>query len=798
MSPLPMRNEGAYLMRIPLPSASLLAGLFLLTLVTLSLARAEEVPGQVLDAATGHPLAGANVQAGNRATTTDAEGRFKVEAAPSDSLDISFIGYQSVRVAAIAPLIVALERHILQGPEVVVEGGLTRQRLDRLAASVTVVEGDRSQASGAGHLQDATHAVPNLNWAGGSSRPRYFQIRGIGERSHYAGEGPPSFSVGFVLDDIDLSGMGTAGLLFDLDQVEVFKGPQSTIFGPNALAGLINLRSANPQPGFAGMGRAELGSDGLGRFSGAVNVPVGTDLALRVGYENGRANGFRANAFLNADDTNHRHEQLLRVKLGWTPAAGPEVLGTFFWADMDNGYDAWAPDNNEGLTTYSDKPGKDRQQTTGASLKSTWGLAGSDAELVAITAFSRSELEHSFDGDWGNDAYWLQEHDFDPEAEGWSYDFFDRNVRDRTVLSQEARLLVEELVVGAYWKRLEEEDHAAGYLFGGDATDLNGRYEIDNLAFYGQYGLVLGAGLRLEVNARLDRNDTAYNGTTANYGADSTRTAFAVDQWLGGGKASLSYNWRPGQTLYASASRGYRSGGVNQHPYLAAENRPYDPEYLVNLELGWRASGPRYSTSLTLFHALRSAQQVELSSQQDPGDPNSFFYFTANAVTGRNSGLEWEQTFRPLPSVEVFGSLGLLTTHIDTYTFPIAAGEEATLGDRAAAHAPNYTFSLGGEYRHRSGLEARLALTGMDQFFYSDSHDQVSEPYQLVNAHLAYEQEAWSVQLWGRNLLDERYGVRGFYFGLEPPNYADKLYKTYGDPRQVGVRLTTRFSSLGN
>ena len=236
----------------------------------------------------------------------------------------------------------------------------------------------------------------------------------------------------------------------------------------------------------------------------------------------------------------------------------------------------------------------------------------------------------------------------------------------------------------------------------------------------------------------------------------------------------------------------YRSGGVNQHPSLAAENRPYDPEYIVNLEIGWRTTGPGYSTGLTLFHALRSDQQVELSSQQDPGDPNSFFYFTANAVTGRNSGLEWESTVRLLPQVELFGSLGLLTTHVDTYTFPTEDGE-VTLGDRAAAHAPNYTFSLGGEYRHRSGLGARLALTGMDQFFYSDGHDQVSEPYRLVNGHIAYEWEAWSVQLWGRNLLDERYGVRGFYFGLEPPDYADKLYKTYGDPRQVGVRLTTRF-----
>ena len=140
----------------------------------------------------------------------------------------------------------------------------------------------------------------------------------------------------------------------------------------------------------------------------------------------------------------------MRAKVGWTPAVGPEMLGTFFWADMDNGYDAWVPDNNEDLTTYSDKPGKDRQQTTGASLKSTWGLGASGVELVTITAFSRSELEHSFDGDWGNDEYWLQApYNFDPDVEGWSYDFFDRNARDRTVVSQEARLLVEELVVGS-------------------------------------------------------------------------------------------------------------------------------------------------------------------------------------------------------------------------------------------------------------------------------------------------------------------------------------------------------------
>ena len=82
-------------------------------------------------------------------------------------------------------------------------------------------------------------SIPNVHYAGGTSRPRYFQIRGIGERSHYAGEGPPNFSVGFVMDDVDLSGLGMAALAYDLDQVEVYRGPQSAVFGPNALAGLI-------------------------------------------------------------------------------------------------------------------------------------------------------------------------------------------------------------------------------------------------------------------------------------------------------------------------------------------------------------------------------------------------------------------------------------------------------------------------------------------------------------------------------------------------------------------------------
>ena len=784
-------------MRISLPSAGLLAGL--LTLATLSWARAEEVPGQVLDATTGRPLAGANVQAGDRATTTDAEGRFVLKMSLGDSLTISHVGYETVRLLPTAEsfvILVRLHPKILKAPEVIVEGGLAEEPLSEAAASITVLDRSRMQEANGHHFQNLTPAVPNLNWAGGTSRPRYFQIRGMGENSHFVGEKPPNFLVGFVLDGVDLSGLGTAGVLFDLDRIEIFKGPQSTIFGPNAMAGLINLQSTDPSSLPSHEVTASRGSDDLLHAAATVNVPLNEKLAIRAGYHEARSNGFRNNVFLNRDDSNRRWEKFARAKVRYTLDSGLQLLGTLFRADLNNGYDAWSHDNNEELITHSDNPGKDHQETTAFSFKGEVPLKGLGVDIVSSTAYSETDLEYSFDGDWGNDEeYWRQDpYNLDPERDGWTNDFFDRTLRNRTTFTQEVRLLKSggngKAILGAYFKALEESDDATSWVFGSSSPiDHNSTFAVDNLAFYGQYSRDLGDAVKLAFNLRLDHNATSYQGVTQ----DEDGVEFDVAQWLRGGKIALTYRIASSGTIYGAVSRGYRSGGVNQNPRLSDRNRPFDPEYATNLEVGFRTG----ETALTLFHTLRSDQQVSLSSQQRPNDPNSFSFYTDNASSGRSSGIELEQSYRPLPGVHLFGSLGYLTTHVNRYTSETDDGAEPR-GDRPAAHAPNYTFSFGGEYRHRSGLAARLVLTGMDQFFYSDSHDQVSEPYQLINAHLAYERQAWSVQLWGRNLLDERYGVRGFYFGLEPPEYADKLYTTYGDPRQVGVRLTTRFSSLGD
>src|SRR5687767_9725798 len=149
--------------------------------------------------------------------------------------------------------------------EVIVTGTLRAQPLGEVPASVTVLDSGTLRDAGQQHFQDVLALVPNLNWAGGTSRPRYFQIRGIGEREQY--EGAPNPSVGFLIDDIDFSALGMPASLFDVERVEVLRGPQGTRYGANALAGLIVMRGRDPQDqlGFATEASiGEYGSEALG------------------------------------------------------------------------------------------------------------------------------------------------------------------------------------------------------------------------------------------------------------------------------------------------------------------------------------------------------------------------------------------------------------------------------------------------------------------------------------------------------------------------------------------------------
>ena len=226
-----------------------------------------KIIGNVKNQLNQKPIEGVNITVDDKGTVSDKNGNFTIEAPFKTDIHFAHIGFKKISLNSKEIMNVYLEPSVIQSTEIYVLAGLIKKNKMQEGKSITVLTRDELRKSSANHLQTLVDQVPNINWAGGTSRPRYFQIRGIGEGSHFFGEGPPNFSVGFVLDDMDLSGLGMIGHLFDQNQIEIFKGPQSTIFGSNALAGLISIKSVDPIEGFAFKSSLSIGTDNLKNIS---------------------------------------------------------------------------------------------------------------------------------------------------------------------------------------------------------------------------------------------------------------------------------------------------------------------------------------------------------------------------------------------------------------------------------------------------------------------------------------------------------------------------------------------------
>ena len=210
---------------------------------------ANNISGTVIDSVNQKPISDVNIITKDSGTATDANGEFKLHT-KSKYITVEHIGYQKKKVMVDDYLFILMVPKVIKKNEIIVLSGLQSDTLINSVSSISIFTERNIKLSGYNHFQNLIDFSPNLNWAGGTSRPRYFEIRGIGERSQYFGEGSPNFSVSFTLDDIDLSGIGMVGFLNDISQLEISKGPQSTIYGSNAIGGAITLKSNDPSQDF--------------------------------------------------------------------------------------------------------------------------------------------------------------------------------------------------------------------------------------------------------------------------------------------------------------------------------------------------------------------------------------------------------------------------------------------------------------------------------------------------------------------------------------------------------------------
>ena len=662
--------------------------------------------------------------------------------------------------------------------EIVVTASLRPVEEIELPASATVLDSSQVQAAGLQHLADLVGLVPNLNWSGATSRPRYYQLRGIGELEQY--QGAPNPSVGFLIDDIDFSGVGAPATTFDVQQVEVLRGPQGTRYGANALAGLISVRTRDPtvDPEFST--EVTAGGDGLvggGLVAGGALGSRGkaSDSAWRVAAQRTLSDGFRHNAYLDRDDTNDRDETTLRGKLTIAVADGWRVDATALYAAIHNGFDAFSIDND--FRTLSNQPGRDEQRSEGAMLRVTGELG--PVTLVSTSTYANSDIVYSFDGDWANDPYWGI---YAP------YDYFSHYDRQRGTLGEDLRLTSRAdarsdgfgWLAGIYALRFGEDGLQRDY-FESELTGppLKSVYDATSLAAYGETEWRLRESMTLTAGLRVETRSADYN--------DSNGATFSPVDTMVGGHLSLAGDIGPDSAWYATLARGYKAGGFNIGEFIPEDLLEYDPEYLWNLEAGLHLRDPSstLSADLAVFYMWRIEEQVSSSYQVDPGDPLSYVFYTSNAAKGRNYGFEATLAWRAQPSLLLGATLGLLGSEYLDYQYG-----DRNLDGREQASAPPYQYSLSAEWGRERGWMARADVTGCASFYFDASNDQKSTPYVLVNLKAGYVADRWTLHAWARNVFDEDYAVRGFYFGLEPPDYADKLYVQRGDPQLAGITFT--------
>jgi len=671
--------------------------------------------------------------------------------------------------------------------EIIVTADFRERTASELPASITLLAADEIEQYTLQHFEELVNLVPNLNWSGDGHRARYLQIRGVGELEQY--QGAPNPSVGFLIDDIDFSGIGTLATLFDVQRIEVLRGPQGSRYGANALAGLVYMQSSMPTAEWGGRLRLTAGDDDTLSGGIAVGGPLTSDerLTFRASAHHYESNGFRDNTYQGRDDTNGRDESTVRGRLRWEPNDVWAVNFAALFSDIDDGYDAFAIDNS--YTVLSDKPGIDAQKSAGASLKISWfGL--DRATLTSITAVADSDIEFSFDADWGNAAGWAP----------FIYDFVSLSNRERRTVSQELRLAstdsgrifdgTTEWVIGFYAQKLEDDlltENRGDYFdpFFNFALSLDesfgSEYEATNLAVFGQLDHALSATTRLSFGLRVERRRTDYI-DTAGLKAGPTET-------MSGGELTLSHAHSDTISSFVSIAKGYKAGGFNLG-IVPDGRREFSEEQLWNIEAGIKSSWleNRLKVGASLFVNRRDNQQVRTSFQLVPNDPASFVFFTDNAAQGKTYGFESDIRWFVGEAWELYANIGLLDATFDEFLT-----SQVDLSGRDQAHAPGYTLAAGASYRHAGGFSARVDVSARDSFYFDVSHDQKSKAYELVNARVGFDAGSWTTYIWVRNLFDRSYAVRGFFFGNEPPDFPNTLYTRLGDPRQVGVTFEKRF-----
>ncbi|MEM8625040.1 MAG: TonB-dependent receptor [Pseudomonadota bacterium] len=665
-----------------------------------------------------------------------------------------------VIVALLSSTAAAEDEPVILMDEIMVEGELQTRSLQDSQTSVAVITGEEVERRDDFDLYDVIERTPNVTSSLGE---KGFAIRGVDQRG--VGGGGIGLLVTTVVDGATLSNNRQTFFgpysTWDLGQIEVLRGPQSTQQGRNALAGAIVIRSADPSYDFELKGRGDIAERGT--FGGAVafNAPIIDEtLAVRFSAEHLQTDGFVDNPTLGTDDYDFREQTTLRGKVLFEPTEDFSAILSASYVNNMGGEDLIVDELfPEERVNFSDTEAFEGTEFGLFNLRMTYDL-DDRFSLKSET----SGLISNYDR--------VEDSDFTAAPLG----FLDREAKTDSFEQQITLSYVDDrvsAVIGGYLIDVTENEDS-GLVVPGTLVDptapaggvlnrvISSEVSTLNLAIFGEAEVEVPEvveGFSVIVGGRYDREAVDFSDTTVvdvNFetsfplppvDTETSDTVFSA--FLP--KVGVVYGWTDDLSTGFTVQRGYRAGGTQRNALTGAINE-FDPEFTWNFELSLRSQwfGGRLTANANAFYTRWTDQQVNVLG---PSGIDADFN-TVNAGESEIFGGELELRGQPIPGLELFGSVGIAETEF----LDFVDGEDDFSGNEFPNASP-ITAAFGGSYSFENGF-----VVGADASFTAGSfgtaanlEETKSDGRFLLNAQLGYETDVWGVYLYARNLLDNGY-----------------------------------------
>ncbi len=667
--------------------------------------------------------------------------------------------------------------------EIVVTATKRTVDVQQLPLAVSVVTADSLRAMRMTTIDPLAQQVPNLVVsAAGNTTPWVF-MRGVGTNDINANS---VGAVGIYQDEVYMNGTATQlQQMFDLDRVEVPKGPQGTLYGRNTTGGVISLVSMKPQAVDSASGRVSYGRYGQFDIEAVGNAAITDAMAARLAFVRRSREPIFDNTHGTGDGSdidNWAARGALRYRRGdqdWLLS----VYGSSVDAkatEFDKSLIAQHPQRADVGTPRSEPlswPGHEKVDILGSTLNGTL-----DFDKVALTSIS---------------AVVNSRRDTRADIDSSAPDWLDQTRRNEaTQLSQEFRLASRtdgplEWVAGAYFFRedldatvLLKASQALGVPSLTFVSDTEYSQHDSSAAAFGDATWQTTERLSLFLGGRYTYEEKDFRTSQQGYFNAPLTSSHQRESWTRpSGSAGFSYTLSPQVMGYGRYSHGFRAGGFNAGG--GVDDPAFGPEYVDMIEAGVKstfADGRARLNAALFFAEYRDMQVYALVSS--PAGPTT--QYLTNAARASIEGIEMDLSWRPLTRLQIDLSAAWLDAQFDRYV----DSSNIDRGGNRLTGAPETSWSAIVRYDQPLARGAKLAVSADANYrdgFYFDAANTArfaADARHLVGARLAYvsADERFSVALWGRNLTDELYFVRATSF-----LNMDSI--VVGDPRTYGVEI---------